>query len=238
MKSKLIVFFSFLALSLSAQLSENIRFGFKISPHVAWMNTDFKNVQGGASRIGWTVGTVAEWYLNENYVVSTGIGITFGQGGTLLHNTGGRLLPEAELSDPIYDTLPSGTRIGYNIRYFELPFAFRMRTREMGRWRLTFEAPVVSFGIRMRARGKINAPGLPLTEDENINPEINLFNLSYGVSAGGEYTISSDVSLLIALEYRQGFLDVTKDHGVLEDGGFEDSVGTTGFLALKTAILF
>lgn len=235
-----------MALSLSSTfvlqgqglISENIRFGFKLSPHVSWLSTDSKLISNAGNLTGITVGTVAEWYLSENYVLSTGIGITFGQGGTLEHERGGRLLPEADLSSPAYDSLPGGTEIGYSIRFLEIPFAFRMRTREMGKWRLTFEAPVLSIGVKMRARGDIKAPGLENTEDENLNPEINILNLSYGLSAGAEYSLTTDVSILMALEYRQGFLDITKDHGVLDNGDFEDSVGTTGFLALKAAVLF
>ena len=223
---------------LQAQISENVRFGFKLSPHVSWMATDVKPISSGATLAGITVGTIGEWYLSENYVLTTGVGITFNQGGTLNHTQGGRLLPEAELSDPIYDSLPGMSDLRYKVRWLEIPFGFRMRTSEFGKWRLTFEAPIISFGIRMRARGDINAPGLPETDDENINPEINLFNMSYGLSAGGEYSLSEHISLLVAIEYRQGFLDITKDHGVQSDGGFEDSRGTSGFVALKTAVLF
>lgn len=239
MKQNLVLLICLLGMvQLSAQISENIRFGFKLSPHISWMNTDIKPISSGSTLAGITVATMGEYYLNENYVLTTGLGITFNQGGSLNHRDGGRLFPEAELSEMQYDSLPGGSEITYKMRYLEIPFGFRMRTREFGKWRLTFEAPIITFNFKMRARADINAPGLDATEDENINPEINLMNISYGVSAGGEYSLSEDISLLLAIEYRQGFLDVTKDQGVLSNGDIEDSNGTTGFVALKAGILF
>jgi len=239
MKQKLILFICLFGMvQLSAQISENVRFGFKLAPHVSWLTTDVKQISSGSSSVGMTVGTVGEYYLNENYVLTTGIGITFNQGGELNHRDGGRLFPEAELSEVQYDSLPGGSDITYKMRYLEIPFGFRMRTREFGKWRLTFEAPIITFNFKMRARADINGPGIDATEGENINPEMNLLNLSYGVSAGGEYSLSDDISILVAIEYRQGFLDVTKDQGVLSNGDIEDSVGTTGFVALKAGILF
>lgn len=220
------------------QISENLRFGFKTSPHLSWITTDDKSIQTSTYMPGLTLGTIAEIYLSENYILTSGIGLTFAHGGSLIHEKGGRLLPDSELSEMVYDSLPANSKIRYNIQYLEIPFGFRMRSKEFGRFRLTFEAPIITFGIKIKARSAIDAPGLPETEDENINSEVNILNMSYGLAAGTEYTITENISLLLALEYKQGFLDVTKDHGIRSDGSREDSKGTIGHFAIKAGILF
>ena len=221
-----------------AQISENLRFGFTVTPQVSWLGSDDKTVKYDKPQTGLTVGTTAEWYLNENYILTSGLGLTFGRGGTIEHEIGGRLLPDAELSSPLYDTLPDNSKLKYDIQYLEIPIGFRMRSREFGRFRLTFEAPIITFGIKIKAKADIEAPGLETTTEENISSEVNLFNMSYGFGAGTEYTLTENISILLMLQYTQGFLDVTKDHGVLRNGNFEDSKGTIGHFALKTAVLF
>lgn len=220
------------------QLSENVRFGFKASPHLSWITTDDKSITTSTYMTGITLGTMAELYLNENYILTSGLGLTFSRGGSLIHDQGGRLFPDSELSEPVYDSLPDGSKLRYNVQYLEIPVGFRMRSKEFGRFRLTFEAPILTFGVKIKARGAIDGPGIPNTEDENINSEVNILDISYGLGAGTEYTVSENISLLIALQYKQGFLDVTKDHGVRRDGSFEDSKGTIGQFALKIGLLF
>ncbi len=221
-----------------SQISENLRFGFKASPHISWISTDDKTISTGSYMGGLTIGTIAEWYLNENYILSSGLGLTFSHGGNLTHKTGGRLMPDSEFSSPIYDSLPDNSKIRYIAQYLEIPFSFRMRSKEFGKFRLTFEAPSITVGIKIKARADIDAPGLEMTTDENINDELNLLNLSYGFGAGTEYTLTENISLLLAIQYKQGFLDVTKDHGVKNNGKFEDSKATIGHFAIKTAVLF
>jgi hypothetical protein len=62
--------------------------------------------------------------------------------------------------------------------------------------------------------------------------------MSYGFGIGTEYSITENISLYLAAVYKQGFLDITKDHGVRSDGSREDSHGTIGHIALKTGLLF
>ncbi len=75
----LVILFLGLQVHGQGQISENIRFGFKLAPHISWMGTDTKLISSESLRTGMGVGTIVEWYLNENYVLSSGIGITFGQ---------------------------------------------------------------------------------------------------------------------------------------------------------------
>ena len=51
-------------------------------------------------------------------------------------------------------------------------------------------------------------------EDEkyDIRKEVNALNLSWGLSAGFEYTVSQGMSLLGGLGFQSGFTDVTTDN--------------------------
>ena len=94
----LVVFFM-APIFIYGQMSENIRFGFQVNPHLSWMQTDNKNIAQSDFNTGVTVGTIAEYYLNETYAITTGIGLSFLQGGSLKYKYGGMLWSDAELSE-------------------------------------------------------------------------------------------------------------------------------------------
>ena len=57
---------------LQAQISENVRFGFKLSPHVSWMATDVKPISSGATLAGITVGTSWRMVLERKLRLDNG----------------------------------------------------------------------------------------------------------------------------------------------------------------------
>jgi len=222
---------------LNAQF-ENLRFGFQTSPTISWLSSSDKLINTSGTNLGIKVGSIVEYYLTENYIVTGGVQLHFNKGGQLLHDEGGDLWPESDLSDPVFSNFPDGVKLRYHLQYLEFPFGFRARTREFGNWRYFVEAPVLQFGFLTRSRGDIEGPGIPLSTDEYIRDEVRLLALTYGFGVGGEYSMTEDISLVTGLYYHRIFTDVTDDNGRKASGRAEDSKGTIGSVTIRLGVLF
>lgn len=231
------IFTATLWIPLSGQF-ERIRFGFQASPGISWLSSDDKLINTSGTNLGIRIGSIVEYYLNENYILTGGLQLHFNQGGQLLHDTGGNLWSESDLSDPSYSNFPDGVKLRYHLQYLEIPFSFRMRTNEFGHWRYFVEAPILQINILTRARGDIEGPGIPMSLSEQIRDEVRLLGISYGFGAGGEYSLTENVSLITGLYYHRVITDVTDDNGRKSTGAAEDSKGTLGAVVVKLGLLF
>ena len=216
----IIAFMVLLALDLGAQTG--LRFGFQVSPTIFWLDSDDKFINQNGTNLGLKLGVKGEYFFAEKYALTGGIGFSFNSGGTLLHDQGGRFWTKSDLSSEDYRILPDGVKLGYNIRYVEMPFSLKLLTNEVFRdFRFFFEAPVITLGIRAQARGDITSAGDLNVEDENIAKDVQLFNMSWGLGAGAEYNVrgntKGDTNLLLGVFYEQGFADVTDNAAVKEE---------------------
>ncbi len=231
---------------LEAQSSKS-RFGFQLSPTFSWANSNDNSIATDGTNLGIRIGLLYQYEFAENYAFISGIGISLNQGGTLMHEVGGNLWGNAELSDDRYRDLANGVQLQYNLQYLEVPLALRMSTAENRDNMRFYVEPGVSLGIITQARGDIEGVDEP-TENENINKAVNSFNISYGVGAGVELITNSSVSLLGGIFYNGYFLDFTKDKnsfqfirdesGAITEMVEEDSRGTIGSITIRLAVLF
>jgi hypothetical protein len=239
-----LAFFVFASLSLQAQDEGEIRFGFQLSPTFNWISTNTSDINPNGTNLGLRLGMIGEYFFRENYAVTTGIGFIFNQGGTLLHENGGDYWTRTDL--PIADTIsmPSGVSLDYGIQYLEIPIGLKMRTREFGYVRYYLE-PSMILGLKTQARGKVEQFSLIDSEEQfNIRDEVNLFDMSWGIGGGVEYSISENTRLIGGLAMHFGFFDITDDNGRVNDpdkpGGpvNEDSKGVTRSFTIKIGIIF
>lgn len=213
-----LIFLIALQFSSEAQV-QRFRFGLQASPVFSWLDTDDRWINSNGTNLGFRLGLKADYFFSEKYAISTGIGFAFNQGGELLHDFGGELLPNSELSFPnTYRNLPDDAMIGYNIRYIEVPLSMKMLTNEIFRdFRFFFEVPVITLGFESNVLGSIEAPGVASIDDEDLSGDVNFLNLSWGLGGGAEYNIRgsgrNDTNLVFGAFYNQGFTDVTRDKG-------------------------
>ena len=222
-----------------------LRFGFQISPSFGWLNTTTSQINNSGTNLGLKLGMLTEYYFtgDKRYAFSTGIGFAFNSGGTLLHENGGSYWTRSELGSNL-DTLPAGVKLKYNIQYLEIPAGLKMRfepssSRDLG----IFLEPAITFGFKTRAQGEITGTGIGEQDDKiDIRKEVNGLNLSWGISGGIEYALSSTTSLIGGLGFQAGFTDVTDDNGTVFEGNNdtsrEDSKGTANQIIVKIGILF
>jgi len=60
--------------------------------------------------------------------------------------------------------------------------------------------------------GKADIPSLNITNEKAMN-ELRMFNLSYHVTAGIEYSLGGTTAMVFGLNFDNNFLDITKDNG-------------------------
>ncbi|MCB0641013.1 MAG: outer membrane beta-barrel protein [Phaeodactylibacter sp.] len=232
---------------------QRFRLGFQASPTFSWLDSDDKFINSSGTSLGLRLGMRGDYFFAEKYALTSGIGFGFNQGGTLLHDTGGELWPRSDLSNESLRVLPDGVKLKYNIRYVEVPFGLKMFTNEIMRdMRFFFEVPVIILGIKSNAIGDISGASQTgqNSEDENIDKDVNLFNLSWGLGGGIEYNVrgssKGDTNLFAGFFFNQGFTDVTDDRAVkyVDDGNgnitteAEDSNGIIRAITIYVGVMF
>ncbi|MCP3933486.1 MAG: PorT family protein [Bacteroidetes bacterium] len=234
------IFLFFLFQNTNAQL--DIRFGFQVSPTFSWMSTNVTRINPSGTNLGLRLGVMGEYYFQENYAITSGIGFSFNQGGTLLYDFGGNYWVNTEFNKTIYYPLPDDVKLKHNIQYVEIPMGLKMRTREFGYLRYYIE-PQLIWGFKTQARGDITGPNIENLEKLNIKKDVNGLNASWGIGGGVEYSISDETALIGGIFFHKGFFDVTDDGGTYDNpniGGNvkEDSKGTISSITLRIGILF
>lgn len=235
---------------------DNLRLGLHLSPTVSWISTDDDLINRTSSNVGIRIGAAGEYYMSENIAFTGGLGVSFGQGGTLQHEDGGNFWPNSSLSDDRLNTgekpLPDGVKLKYKLQYLEIPMGIKFRSNEKGYLRYFAELPVLTMGMNLGAKGDIIA-GETSSENESIGKDVNFFNFQLGLGAGVEYAISPSTSLVGGLYFNAGLNDITKNDGVKAISNpdqapsnpnddyilvQEDSRGRLSNVTLRIAIMF
>jgi len=215
---KIAVLALFLALiSFNAIAQGDLRFGVQASPSFSWLDSDDKFVNSNGTNLGLRLGVFGEYYFQENYAFTTGIGFAFGQGGTLLFDERGQFWTKTEDLPSAIDTIPAGADLKHRVQYVEIPVGLKLRTREFGHIR-AFAEPNLTFGFKSKALGDLTAEGFgDETKDLNIKKEINGLAMSWGFGVGGEYSVSTATAVIAGIYYQRVFTDVTDDNGFIEN---------------------
>lgn len=251
---KIVLAFLILSLGYSSygQISDVFRLGLSANPFVSYLSSNDVLIKPVGTNVGFHLGFDAELFFGssdmseKNYAVTTGFGILFNTGGSLEHTNGGLLWKSTELRPPLIDNdgvtqaFPDGTTLGYGVQMLRIPLGIKMRTNEIGYLRYYGQVPFFA-DIATQARGNVSNAGALDTEKQNINSDINPFNLSWGIGGGAEYGVSEGTSIVAGLFYHGGFLDITNNKGEQNNSPTapnEDSKTVLSSISLKVGILF
>jgi hypothetical protein len=239
------------ALIFSNKISaQDIRMGLAVTPNVAWMvSTDYDHIASG-SKLNFGYEFIADFLFSENYALGLGVHI---------FNSGSNLTYQIESPGGISDVDRT-----YSLQYVELPFTFKMRTKEIGYMKIFSK---FGFGLGMNVKSlasqdthlswvydgdvwveepsnmHILDPTLDITND------VNFFRAAVIVGGGIERSLSGSTSLTFGLNYNAAFSNIHNDvtlvkfnNGVPEviEGSPRDGVmkGNDRFLELSFGILF
>lgn len=221
-----------------------LRFGFQLSPTFGWLSTDVNTIESNGSNLGLKLGMVGEYYFQENYSVTSGIGFYFNAGGRLLHERPGVYwaASESPCSEDFANTT-TGPDLKYSVQYVEIPVGLKMRTREFGYLRYYFQ-PELGLGFRTQAVGNVEKSPNDACEDLNIQEEVGLLNVFWGVGGGVEYSVSESTSIVAGIATQFGFTDFTKDNDTVirnastNETTDEDSKGVMRAVIIRLGVLF
>ncbi len=208
---------------LCAQVDDvnDIRFGLKFSPNLAWINPDMPLVEQRGSQFGYTFGLIAELPVGTgNYGFNTGLQLT---------NIGGAITYPFEYSvvDPT-DTLTSVSRSvdlanEYQLQYLSIPLQMKLKTNEIG-YITYFGLVGLDLGFNIRAKADVDEVTvatfdevlIETNEELDVLDEIKFFRTALVVGAGIEYNFSGPTSLLVGITFNSGFSNVADRIDLIE----------------------
>ena len=180
-----------------------IGFGVHVDPVISWFSTDIKEIRNDGARPGFNFGLKFNKYFTPNYSFSTGISLL---------KAGGRLVSSdttiMEFSNFNSTVLP-GNPVVYKIQYLTFPLGLKLQTNEIGY--ITFFSDL-GLDPKVALGRKADIPSLDIS-GETATDELRLFNFSYHITAGIEYSLGGTTSLVFGLNFDNNFLDITKDNG-------------------------
>jgi hypothetical protein len=106
-------------------------------------------------------------------------------------------------------TVLPGNPVVYKIQYLVFPLGLKLQTNQIGY--VTYFSDL-GLDPKIVISRSADIPSLNIT-DENATNELRMFNLSYHVTAGIEYSLGGTTALVFGLSFDNNFLDITKDNG-------------------------
>jgi hypothetical protein len=243
----------------SAQNDQEWKIAFHVDPNVSWLKPDHKDIEQEGNKLRFGFGVSIDKMFTDNYAIGTGLNLI---------TTGGEL---TYLRDERIDVSGDEKRVvsevtrNYNLKYVEIPITLKLRTNEIGY--MTYWGQLglgLGFNYRAKADEEVtyvqeyvndNEPWkesnvLPLTvEDQDVADDIALFRTSLIAGLGIEYNISGNTSIVAGVIYNNGFGDVLKKQGVVQETNGSpaftklepklfDLKSMNNFVALQIGILF
>jgi hypothetical protein len=207
LNNKKVIILLFLLISILPytiiQAQQKIVFGLHADPVISWFSTDVREIRNDGARPGFNFGLSYYKYFTPNYAFSTGISLL---------NAGGRLISSdttvMEFSNFKSTVLP-GNSVVYKIHYLTIPVGLKLQTNQIGY--ITFFSDV-GFDPKIVIGGKADIPSLNISGENAMN-ELRMFNLSYHITAGIEYSLGGTTAMVFGLNFDNNFLDITKDNG-------------------------
>lgn len=230
-KLTLLILFISASFISKAQDDQGLHFGLKITPSIAWLRTDSKEVETNGSKFGFCYGLITEFKFAEHYAFATGLDITY---------RGGNLKSSFTVNDGVTNTV-SITESASTLQYIEIPISLKLKTNEIGSLTYYLQAGVApGFNIRARADIKNNteittiSTGDKVTSnsefnDEDIQDDTNNLNFSMLIGGGIEYTLTGSTVLLVGIQFNNGLLDISDK---------ADIKANSNLLGLSVGILF
>jgi hypothetical protein len=185
------------------QEPHKLRIGFQFTPEITWLKSKSINLENKASKIGFNFGPVFDYSFGNNYAFTTGVIISRSRGSLFYEDSTKFNSAPSILFSP-------ATTVEYNIQYIELPIALRLKTNEIG-YVTYFGVFGIVPAVNISAKGEFDDPTTPNARyiPESFSKDVSLPNLSMLISAGAAYSISTNTSAFLSLNFYNGLIDVT-----------------------------
>ncbi len=204
-------------------------FGFKGGPTLGWMKPDAKGYESDGTKVGFTWGFIADFFLMENYGIATGFDVVFIGGGLTMPAS-------IENSD---ETVNGSLNRNYKLKYIQIPLTFKMRTRELGKFRIYGQIGLgTNFLIGAKADDEFIPEAGGSISDDNIDiyDDITFMRESLILGAGVEFNLGGSTNLMAGFTFNNGFMDILKGKNT-SDPGINNSA-KANYVAFEVGIVF
>ncbi|MBK7885704.1 MAG: PorT family protein [Chitinophagaceae bacterium] len=196
---------SFAQEGLSSRISDDggrkIRIGFKLDPGISWLGPKEKFVSKDGSQVSISYGFMADFIIDPNYAIASGLQITHGGGKLRYQNDKGLFENGQSADENLYKV---------SLQYLEIPLALKLKTNPIGN--LTYWGQFGTYlGVNIGARLDATVDGQPEITKEKITGHIVPINGGLLLGAGIEYPLNDKTTLSLGLGFQNGFVDVTRN---------------------------
>ena len=185
------------------------KFGFEVAPNIGWFRSDISDYENDGSEVGFSWGFVSEFFLMENYAISTGFKVVYLNGRLAYPH-------QVKLNDSVND--PGILHRSYKTKYIEVPLVLKMKTNEFGKFRFYGKIGLgTSFLLTAKGTDKFIGETEKISNDEkDIKEEMKTIRESLILGVGGEYNLGGSTALTFGITFDNGFTDVLKDQNSLD----------------------
>jgi len=219
---------AFLGSSYTFSQQKPFVFGFKAGPTMGWMKPDAKGYDSDGMKSGFTWGFIADFFLMENYGIATGFDVVFLNGG----------IKSPQQIDNDGETVTGTLKRKYKLKYLQIPITFKMRTKELGKFRIFGQIGLgSSFLIGAKADDEFTPDGGEANSEQiDIYDDITFMKESLILGAGVEFSLGGSTNLTAGLVFNNGFMNILKGKNTI-DPTINNSA-TANYLALEFGIVF
>jgi hypothetical protein len=202
---KKLFLFSLLLSAYSVTMAQKVfSLTFVTSPQITWMNSGSKDVSSGTSHVGFDYGIEGDIFLNsERYAINTGLTVS---------TIGGSLKYKIPVSFS-GKSLPAGTTADYYLRYLEIPFTLKLRSKDFNRTRFYAQFGLNNW-LNIKAKGSTSDGSF---NRETINDEVRFYNIGLNVGGGVEYDLGNRNYLSAGIIYTGSFFDSTTNATIADN---------------------
>jgi len=232
MKLKLILFAAILTISptLLAQ-HKPFQFGFKAAANIGWYNSSNDDYNNEGVKFGGSWGFAADFYLLENYSITTGFDV--------LYLNGSMSYPDnyyfENLSFPKQGIL---TR-EFNTKYLRIPVLFTMKTNEINKLRYYGQIGL-GIGFLLTAKSDdsflADADGMTESSSNNVYDDFRFTRESVLVGAGVEFPVYKSTYARVGVLFDNALINILKGNNTVDSS--EKHNGRNSFIEINASILF
>ncbi|MFO8129195.1 MAG: porin family protein [Bacteroidales bacterium] len=204
-------------------------FGFRFAPNVGWNKSETKEYNRDGMQPGFSWGFVAEFYLMENYAITTGFDIVY------LY-TRMSYPHEVQIDN---STSPEGIlNRKYKLKYIEIPLILKMRTNEFGKFRFYGQVGLgTSFLLGAKADDEFSYGTEKITEEKvDIYDDVGFIRESLIIGAGTEFMVSGSTVINLGVKFDNGFLNILNDNNPARPGLEPKAINN--YLELNLGVVF
>jgi len=204
-------------------------FGFKAGPNMGWLKPDTKGYESTGVQPGFSWGFIADFYLMENYSITTGFDVVFLNGGLEMPD---RMEVDA-------NTFYEGTlNRKYKLKYIQVPVTFKMKTNELGKFKIFGQIGLgTNFLIGAKADDTFTASDYTTSEDDlDIYDEITFIRESLIIGGGVEFSLGGSTSLMASILFNNGFIDVLNGKNTVDPT--LNNKANANYLSFEVGIVF